>query len=461
MSTQTEPRMALAYREGWEFGMPNGPGTESGEGGRPARGPAARAMVPVSVVWLALAALIGLIAAVLGARRTQPAPAQPAPAQPASAQPASAQPAPDRDREPGRDEGPARPARYAGAALLIAVLFAGLLIFGYNQLNTWYRPVTLTAKTTSLGSASLGSAGLGSASLGSASVSSADSAVQWSMTGFVGRLTVAGPDTGSAEIMLPVPVSSCPAVTAKLGVPCGTGGITLPSPAIFSWSPAQELSVSGQTTAGLQIEPSTGAHGAPSVTVSAMSGHPVLCLSPLGPAKLTIAVGGHRYTQPFPGFAACDGVTATIGSPGTLPPSFELDAIDGLTLTAAASTATLQGFTGQIMLKPGGTSVQGSPTVVSLRSAGAGRLTATLSAMTGSQALTVTSPAAASVMTGDGELVPSEWARETAVFGPLLAGLVTALVVAPLGVALGVLTDTLKRWPGPRRRGRKEAGHEA
>ena len=146
---------------------------------------------------------------------------------------------------------------------------------------------------------------------------------------------------------------------------------------------------------------------------------------------------------------------ATIGPPGTLPPSFELDAINGLTLTASASTGTLQGFTGQIMLKPGGTSVQGSPTVVSLRSATADGLTTVLSLMTGSQALTVNSPAAASVMTGGGELVPSEWARETVVFGPLLGGLVTALVVAPLGVALGVLTDALKRWPGPRRR---EAG---
>jgi len=166
-------------------------------------------------------------------------------------------------------------------------------------------------------------------------------------------------------------------------------------------------------------------------------------------------VGGHAYTQPFRGFTACNGVIATIGPPGTLPPSFELDAINGLTLTASASTGTLQGFTGQIMLKPGGTSVQGSPTVVSLRSATADGLTTVLSLMTGSQALTVNSPAAASVMTGGGELVPSEWARETVVFGPLLGGLVTALVVAPLGVALGVLTDALKRWPGPRRR---EAG---
>ena len=174
---------------------------------------------------------------------------------------AAYQPAPDRDREPGRDEGPARPARYAGAALLIAVLFAGLLIFGYNQLNTWYRPVMLMAKTTSPGSAGLGNASLSGASLsGGEQVTpgAGGSAVQWGMTGFVGRLTVVGPDTGSAEIMLPVTASNCPEVTAKLDVSCGAGGITLKSPATFSWSPAQELSASGQTAAGLQVDPSTG-----------------------------------------------------------------------------------------------------------------------------------------------------------------------------------------------------------
>lgn len=399
---------------------------------RPSRDPAARAMVPLSVVWLALAALIGLVVAFVGARRSEPAPAQPASG---------------RDREPARDEAPPRPAWYAGAALLIAMIFAGVAIFGYNQLSHWYRPVMLMATTSSPGNGqqvTLKQAGR--------------SAVQWSALGFVGQLTVAGPDTGgSAQIMLPVPASDCGRLKAELGIGCGPDGITLPSPAEFSWSPPAELTASGQTAAELDIEPSTGAHGAQSVILSATNASPVLCLSPLGQAKLTITVGAHKYQQPFSGFTPCDGIAATIGAPGTMPPSFELDTIDGLTLTASAPTGTLQGFTGQIMLTPGGTSVQGSPTVVALRAAGADRLTSTLQ-VTGSQTLTVTSPAVASVMTGNGQLVLSEWDRETVVFGPLLGGWVTALVVTPLGVALGVVMNVLKRGPGRRRRGRRTGG---
>jgi hypothetical protein len=58
--------------------------------------------------------------------------------------------------------------------------------------------------------------------------------------------------------------------------------------------------------------------------------------------------------------------------------------------------------------------------------------------------------AATSVTTASGQLVPSQWSREAVVYGPLLGGFVTAFVVAPLGVSVGVLTDALKRWRGPR-----------
>jgi hypothetical protein len=252
-------------------------------------------------------------------------------------------------------------------------------------------------------------------------------------------------------------VSDCAKVKAKLGIACAGGGITLPSPAVFSWSPAAELTASGQTAGELDVQPSTGAHGAPSVLLSAANARPVLCFSPLSPAKLTITIGARTYQQPFSGFSPCDGIAATIGSRGTRPPSFELDSIDGLTLTASAPAGALQGFTGQITLTPGQTSVLGSPTVVALRAAGADRVTGTFQ-VTGGQSLTVTSPAVASVMTGGGELILSEWDRETAVFGPLLGGFVTALVVTPLVASLGVVMDALKRGPGRRRRGRPEGG---
>jgi hypothetical protein len=286
--------------------------------------------------------------------------------------------------------------------------------------------------------------------------------VRWRVSGYVGQLTVVGPPGGSAEIMLPVPISQCGTVLAKLRVKCGAAGLlTLPSPTKFSWSTAQELYSQGglQMASELKLEPSTGAHGAQSVTMEMTDARPVLCLFPTGRAKLTIAAGGHSYTDPFTRFTACDGITAVIGSGEGTPPVLELGGIDGVKLTGSAPRGTLQGFTGQVMLTPGGTSVPGSATAVSLKAAGKG-LGASLDVKPGSQTLSVTANAATSVTTADGQLVPSEWSRETVVFGPLLGAFVTAFVVAPLGVSVGVLTDSLKRWRGPRwpRWLRKKAG---
>jgi hypothetical protein len=264
--------------------------------------------------------------------------------------------------------------------------------------------------------------------------------------------------------MLPVPVTQCGMVLAKLHVACGVGGaggvLNLPTPVGLSWSTAQELgSVGGlQAASEVELEPSTGAHGAQGVTMVMTDARPVLCMFPTGPARLTIAAGGHSYTARFTGFTACDGITVVAGTAGDAPPALELGGLNGVKLTGSAAIGTLQDFTGQVMLTPGGTSVPGSGTPVSLKAAGHG-LSASLGIKPGSQTLSVTAHSATSVTTSEGQLVPSVWSREAVVFGPLLGGFVTAFVVAPLGVAVGVLTDALKRWRGPRwpRRLRKKA----
>jgi hypothetical protein len=325
--------------------------------------------------------------------------------------------------------------------VVCAVVCAAASVLGYNRLSHWYRPVVLNLSTDSQGNGQQ-----------VVLTGSGKHPVRWGVSGYVGQLTVVGPPGGSAEIMLPVPVTQCGAVLAQLHVACGAGGLlTLPSPTEFSWSVAQELSGQGglQTAAELSLEPSTGAHGAQSVTMAMTDAHPVLCLFPTGRAKLIIAAGGYRYTATFTQFTACDGITAVIGSAGGTPPALELGGIDGVRLTGRAPDGMLQGFTGQVMLNPGGTSVPGGATPVSLKAAGAG-LAASLDVKPGGQDLSVMANAATSVMTASGQLVPSQWSREAVVYGPLLGGFVTAFVVAPLGVSVGVLTDALKRWRGPR-----------
>jgi hypothetical protein len=385
------------------------------------------------------AALLGLIIALVGSRRRQAA----RPAQNASAadraSPEGKAPSPGKA---GSDDGPARPGWYGGVALAIAVLFAAVSVLGYDLLNHWYPPVQLTVVTNSPGSGqqvTLGGDG--------------GPAVGWTLDGSVGQLTVVGP--GSAEIMLPVPVSQCTRVTAMLGVRCGPQGVSLPSLTEFSWSPAQSLSSPGnQVAAEVNLEPSATAHGVLGLMMSVTKARPTLCFAPLTRATLTITVGRRHYTDKFPGFTSCSGLAATVGSPGPQAPSFELAGLEGLTVTALTPTATLQGFTSQVMLNPGGASVQGNATAVSFGSAGR-RLSTTLEVVPGSPALTVSRQSATAVMADGSQLVPSEWNREPVVFGPLLGAVVTALVVTPLGLSLGVLTDALKRWPGPRRRSRR------
>jgi hypothetical protein len=398
-----------------------GPGRGSGEA--PPRGRAVRTGVSIGL------ALLGLIVALVRSRRLK-----------------AARPGPDPDRQgPARpaDDAPIRPGWYGAVALVIAVLFAALSLFIYSQLDHWYRPVELSVQTNDPAS-------------GQQAMLGADTGpgVAWTLDGDVGQLTVVGP--GSAEIMLPVPASQCGAVIARLGVgACGPQGVSLPSPAEFSWSTAQTLTSQGndETAAQLELEPSAGAHGAQSLVMSVTNAVPTLCFAALTSATLTITVGRHHYVLGFPGFTTCSGLAATVSSPGPAAPSFDLTGLEGLTVTASAPTATLQGFTSQITLNPGGMSVQGAATVVALGSAG-GSLSATLQVAPGSPALTLPDQPASSVMANGIQLVPSEWNRETVVFGPLLGGFVTVLVVTPLGLSLGVLTDALKRWPGPRRKDR-------
>jgi hypothetical protein len=413
----------------------------------PPRGRTVRTGVQVGL------AVLGLIVALIASRRRRPAHPSPAPApdaEPAaspavnvSAASAAGNAAPPADAKADSADRPIRPGLFGLGALAIAVLFTVGTILAYNLLNHWYRSAELTVTTNNPSSGQQVTLG-----------GSGGPAVRWTLDGYVGQLTVGG--LGSTVVMLPVPVSQCRAVTASLGVPCTAQGIPLSPPAEFSWSTAQLLSSqsNGESAPTLELEPSA-AGLAQSLTMSVTNASPVLCFVPLNSATLTITEGRRHYTQVFPGFTRCDGLAATVGTQGPAAPSFELAGVEGLTVTASGPTVTLQGFSSQITLNPGGTSVQGPATVVSLGAAGR-QLSVTLQVAPGTPALTVPDQPATSVMADGSQLVPSEWSRETDVFGPVLGGVVTALIVTPLGLSLGVFTDALKRWPGPRRRVKKE-----
>jgi hypothetical protein len=375
--------------------------------------------------------------------------------------------------------GPRRPFWYGWLVLAFAALCAGLAILGYDWLASSYSAVIAGASTDNLAALQ--------------AVKMSGSGVQWMQQGLVQELDVTGPAFGTAQVTLPLPVAECATLAAALGTKCqGGNGISVSHPVEFIWNGAQEVSSSGGSAGSseLTISTSLGTPRALGVTVTAQTDTvPTACFGPPAAGEILTVKGGpspYRYPHGTPadwqdvcsaaGFANGIVVSVTLPAPHLgqgLPPAFEFGGISRLAVCASGPDGTLQGFTGQINLNPGGTTTLGNPATVVLHavpvtisldvgpesqftapmpcSAGMGPPSVChLPASPGSLALCSTS--ATSVTTSSGQLVPSNWARNSAVAVPVFGGLVTALVVAPLGAAVQVLMDAMKGWRFRRRR---------
>jgi hypothetical protein len=354
---------------------------------------------------------------------------------------------PRQTRSP-ESSGPKRPGLYALALLLIAGICAGVAIAGYNKLNSWRLTVSATASASGPATGTV----LENLSLTGAS----GDPVHWTLLpAYARRLTVTGAGQGQALVQLPIPLSACPQLGMQLGVSCTRSGeVTLPSPVTFSWSTPALFSSGGVLTSldvgAVRLQP-----GQTEVDITpTMAGYPSVCAGvavPTMPSLLTVTSGPRTFQYPFsptgPNLSCYGGVSIMVGRGGGAPPVLELGDVSGWKLTASHATgATLQGFTGQLALQPGTTTVTRGEDV-KMRSAGTTALAITVNR--GSANLSVHSKAAASVLTQAGELVPSFWTRETAITSPVLGGFVAVFVLGPLTAFMQLVTDRLKNWPGP------------
>ena len=370
--------------------------------------------------------------------------------------------------------GPARPVWYGSALLAIAVIAAGCSIFLYNWLSQWRWSVSVAATATAPANGVIPHTLL---------TGDAGHPVRWSIgAAYIRQLTVTGAAQGTALVILPLPRAGCAAIAAQLHAPSCTsaGQLTLPSPATFAWSGLVLADTNGamDSAASVEVAQDEVGRGQPDLeVVPTPPGNPTLCFaSPQGAAvQLTVTSGSRPYRHVFTGrepAVPCDqAVSIRVGLGSSAPPVLDLSGVAGLSFGATGRSATLQGFAGQLSLDPGATTVASGPedVLVCDRSASC-PVTVTLSVGQSSpvgptcplapasgtgqtgQVLTVCSAAARSVVTRDGQLVPSAWARQTDIFAPLLGGFVTACVIGPLTVFVQLLTDALKNWPGPKRR---------
>jgi hypothetical protein len=430
---------------------------------RPGEKPAvseSRALTGAALIGvLGLFWLVRLVATRLGSRQANSSPSPPAAAPPAPLTP-SPDPAPARPA-PSPDGARARSPRTGWLALVVASALAWGSFSAYSWLRHTYPPADLTASTTSLGA-------LQPLSLEAPNGGGGGSTSWQVMASLIGRLVVSGGGTRTTEIILPLPrsQSQCRAMAARLGATCEPGNkVSVSSPVTFAWSSPQLIDTTDDRqipSTSIEIASSGAGLGSLSVTVLAQtSASPSLCFSsPSQPGTVTLTVTSgsplpfqaHFPGYNTPGFApipqCADGLPVIVGSAGSGPPEVDFKRIGSLTLHAWAQTGKLQGFAGEIDLDPGGPTVLGSPTIVSLGSRQAVPLESSVSVNPGSQSFVVHSTEATSVITSTGQLVPSYWARNTDWLVPVLGGLVTVLFNL-FGVSTQVLVDAVNRRRGP------------
>jgi hypothetical protein len=363
----------------------------------------------------------------------------------------------------GHDDQP-RAGWYPWLVLLVAGCFAGLAIFAYNGLSHWYRPVTVNASTNNLGA-------LTNVIMSGPKGSPAEWMIQ---QGYVGRLTVTGPGPGTADVILPVPASNCAALAKDLGTTCLPGNqLQIGNPVTFSWSKPDLVSSNWQPVpVGLNIASSLARPANLGVTIAPLASSstgatPSVCFeNPRSTtAMLTIKGGPVPFNYSGPWLTVCAAGESGVGiSVGVHLPEFDFGGISNFALCASAPEATLQGFTGQVNLMPGPATVMNSPTTISMQSRQAAPLVVSLGLDTNGQlsctpgqaapacttpvasgSLAVCGQAATGVLTDSGQLVPSEWNRDSPFIVPLFGGVVAALVLAPLGVSVQAFMDALKR----------------
>lgn len=201
---------------------------------------------------------------------------------------------------------PSRSGWYGWLVLLVAGIFAGLSIAGYNRLSHDYPAVTVAASTDNLGA------------LQAMTLSAAGrTPVQWWQWGYVRQLDVTGPAEGTAEVTLPVPALDCQVMAAMLGTTCQQGNrMSISNSVMFSWSSPQ-LVTGSSGGAGLTIEPSLGPAGAPSLVMLPQTySVPTACFGlPAPGATLTVTSDNHTFGYPRGGSGSWQETCLSGGTP--------------------------------------------------------------------------------------------------------------------------------------------------
>jgi ketosteroid isomerase-like protein len=327
------------------------------------------------------------------------------------------------------------------AWFVLAVIVFLLSIVAYNWLNTHYSRQRLLATTTDL------------PSVDHVVLTDESDEGSWRLEPVAVTQASIKPELGQVTVALPIPSAQCNELAARLGMTCEEGIVTAEPPFSFSWSEPARLTGGAQQTSRLDLDLRSAREGRPVsqmslVTISRAS--PDLCFTePAQPAELTLSDGERRAKfqvrpQAIP-LGCDDGVVLSIGDGRGADQGTSID-LGGLTEAEFDATGTfmdVDGLAGRLALLNVERHVfDNAAHVVANASPGDPFLTEIDIGETESR-LTVHSDEVTSVLTDDGELLPTEWERLPQPLVALIGSLATALVLPALIAFLQLWRDRL------------------
>jgi len=335
------------------------------------------------------------------------------------------------------------------AWFIVAVCVFMLSIIVFNWLNSTYSRQQLRATTTDL------------ASVDHVVITSPADDGSWRLEPVTARRASVTDPFGQVRFGLPIPRGECDQFAASLGATCAGGTVSVQPPFELSWSEPARITGSAEQASKLDLALEGASDDRPAssmsfVTVSQES--PILCLSQSAEPTQMIMSDGERTVRTrvrprLTPIGCQSGVVLSIGD-GRSEDQSTAVVFDGVTEVDFESTGTsvdIDGLAGSLALVNIERQVFDNPAhVISAASSTEPVRTELVVGQVENQ-LTMGSGEVKSVLTDDGELLPTQWERLPQPLVALFGSLATALVLPAVIAFMQMGRDRLllgRRHPG-------------
>jgi uncharacterized protein len=331
-------------------------------------------------------------------------------------------------------------------ALALVIFMVTLLAFNY--LNSNYSAQRLFATTTDL------------SSVHHMVLSDDRGGGSWDIEPAIVDGASIEPALGEVRVVLPIPRSECDRIAAALGSECFNATLSFEPPFEIAWDDPARITGGARETSRLDLELETATDDAARMTmVTSSEMPPTLCFSDPGTRSaltLTDADGLETPLQVEPRAAPIHctqgivlrirgqgGFDPKVGTPGatTHSTSTVLTGVRELDFASTGTFSDLDGLAGKLAFINFDTRVFDSAAHVISSTDPAEPLRATIGIGETGGRLTMRSDEATSVVTDEGELLPTQWERLPQPLLALFGSLVTALVLPALIAFLQLARD--------------------